>query len=78
MQALGLGKVSHNKQRQTMHPSSLIAMVAINAVLTERRQSTCDTNTLNATSNKARATNSALKSQGSLANEHNKSVVRAL
>ncbi len=54
-------------------------MVAIDAVLIERRQSARDTNASNATRNKAMATNSALKLQGSLADEHdNKSVVRAL
>ena len=61
-----------------MNPSSLIAMVAINAFLIERRQSARDTNASNATKNEAMATNSALKSQGGLADEQDKSVVRAL
>jgi hypothetical protein len=60
-----------------MNPSLIIAVDAIEAVLMERRQSACDTNASYATRNKAMATNSALKSQGSLADEHNKSVVRA-
>jgi hypothetical protein len=60
-----------------MNPSSLIVMVAIDAVLIERRQSAHDTNASNATKNEAMATNSALKSQGSLADEQDKSVVRA-
>ena len=38
----------------------------------------CNTNALNATKKKAMATNSALKVQGGLANEHDKSVVKAL
>ena len=77
MQASGLGKVSHNKRQQAMIPSSLIAVAAIDAVLIKRCQSARDTNALNATRNKAMATNSALKSQGSLADKHDKSVVRA-
>ena len=77
MQASGLGKVSHNKQRQAMNPSSLIAVVAIDAVLIERRQSIRDTNASNATRNKATATNSVFKPQGGLAGEHDKSVMRA-
>ena len=60
-----------------MNPSSLIAVVAIDAVLIERRQSVRDTNTSNATRNKATAKNSVLKPQGSLANKYDKSVVRA-
>ena len=60
-----------------MNPSSLIAVVAIDAVLIKRRQSARDTNALNATKNETMATNSALKSQGSLAHEHDKSLVRA-
>jgi hypothetical protein len=60
-----------------MNPSSLIAMVAIDAVLIERRQSAHDTNASNATKNEAMATNSALKSQGGLADKQDKSVVRA-
>ena len=60
-----------------MNPSSLIAVVAIDAVLIKRRQSARDTNTSNATRNEAMATNSALKLQDGLANERNKSVVRA-
>ena len=78
MQASGLGKVSHNKQRQAMDPSLLIAVVAINAVLIERRQSARNTNASNGTRNEAMATSSTLKSQGSLADKHDKSVVRAL
>ena len=58
-------------------PSSLIAVVAIDAVLIERRQSARDTNASNTTRNKATATNSIFKLQGSLAGEHDKSVVRA-
>ena len=60
-----------------MNPSSLIAVVAIDAVLIKRRQSARDTNALNATKNETMATNSALKLQGSLAHEHDKSLVRA-
>jgi hypothetical protein len=59
-----------------MNPSSLIAVVAIDAVLIERRQSVRDTNTSNTTRNEATATNSVLKPQGGLAGEHDKSVVR--
>ncbi len=59
-----------------MNPSSLIAVVAINAILIERRQSVRDTNTSNATRNEATATNSVFKPQGGLAGEHDKSVVR--
>ena len=59
-----------------MNPLLLIAVVAIDAILIERRQSARDTNTLNAMRNKAMATNSTLKLQGSLADEHVKSVVR--
>ena len=76
MQASWLGKVSHNKQRQAMNPLSLIAVVAIDAILIKRCQSARDTNTLNATRNKAMAANSSLKLQGSLTDEHDKSVVR--
>ena len=61
-----------------MNPSSLIAVVAIDAVLIVRRQSARDTNASNASRNEAMATNSALKLQGSLADEHDESVVRAL
>jgi hypothetical protein len=61
-----------------MNPLSLIAVDAIDAVLMERRQSACNTNASNATRNKAMATNSALKLQGSLADKNDKSVVRAL
>jgi hypothetical protein len=78
MWASWLGKVSHNKQQQAMNPSSLIAVVAIDAVLIERRQSARDTNTSNATRNKATATNSAFESQGDLADEQDKSVMRGL
>ncbi len=46
-----------------MNPSSLIAVVAIDA-------------TSNTTRNEATATNSVLKPQGGLAGEHDKSVVR--
>ena len=78
MQASGLGKVSHDKRRQGMNPLLLIVVVAIDAILIERRQSARDTNTSNATRSEATATNSALKLQGSLADEHDKSIVRAL
>ena len=61
-----------------MNPSSLIAMVAIDAVLIKRRQSARDTNASNATRNQATATNSVFKPQGGLAGEHNKGIVRAL
>ncbi len=60
-----------------MNPSSLIAMVAIDAVLIERRQNARDTNTSNATRNEATATNSIFKPQGDLAGEQDKSVVSA-
>ncbi len=60
-----------------MTPSPLIAMVAIDAIPIERCQSAGNTNTSNATRNKATATNSVLKLQGSLASEHNKSIMRA-
>ena len=39
MRATGLGKVSHDKQRQAMAPSLLIAMVPIDVVFNKRRQS---------------------------------------
>jgi hypothetical protein len=61
-----------------MNPSLLIAVVAIDAVLIERRQSVRDTNASNATKNKATATNSIFKPQGGLADKQDKSVVRAL
>ena len=61
-----------------MNPSLLIAVVAINAVLIERRQSAHDTNASNTTRNEATATNSAFESQGGLADEQDKSVMRAL
>jgi hypothetical protein len=61
-----------------MNPSLLIAVVAINAILIERCQSVCNTNALNATRNKATATNSVFKPQGGLADKQDKSVVRAL
>ena len=61
-----------------MNPSLLIAVVAINAVLIERRQSVRDTNASNATRNEAMVTNGVFKPQGGLAGEHDKSVVRAL
>ncbi len=77
MWASWLGKVSHNKQRQAMNPLLLVAVVAIDAILIKRRQSARDTNTSNATRNKATAKNSVLKPQGSLANKYDKSVVRA-
>ncbi len=62
-----------------MNLSSLIAVVAIDAVLikSKRRQSVCNTNASNATRNKATATNSVFKPQGGLAGKHNKSVVSA-
>ena len=60
-----------------MNPSSLIAVVTIDAVLIERRQSACNINASNVTRNEAMAKNSALKSQGSLTDKHDKSVVRA-
>ncbi len=61
-----------------MNPSSLITVVAINAVLIERRQSVHDTNASNATRNEATATNSVFKPQGGLTGKHDKSVVRVL
>ena len=61
-----------------MNPSLLIAVVAINAVLIERRQSVRDTNASNATRNEATVTNGVFKLQGGLAGEHDMSVVRAL
>ena len=78
MQASGLGKVSRDKQRQAMNPSSLIAVDAIDTVLMERRQSARNTNASNATRNEATATNSIYKLQGGLADEQDKSVMRAL
>ena len=51
-------------------------MVTINAVLIKRCQSACNTNSLSAT-REAMATSSALKPQGSLADERNKSIVRS-
>ena len=60
-----------------MYPSSLIAVVAIDAILIERRQSARDTNALNATRNKATATNSAFESQVGLTDVQDKSVMRA-
>jgi hypothetical protein len=60
-----------------MNPSSLIPVVAINAVLIKRRQSVRDTNASNATRNEATATNSVFKPQGGLADEQDKSVMRA-
>ncbi len=60
-----------------MTPSSLIARVAIDAVLIERRQSICKTNTLSTTRD-AMATSSALKLQGSLLNKQDKSNAREL
>jgi hypothetical protein len=60
-----------------MTPSPLIVMVAIEVILIERHQSARDTNVSNAMRNKAMATNSVLKSQGGLIDEHNKSVMRA-
>ncbi len=64
-------------QQAMISPSSLIAVVAIDAVLIERRQSARDRNASNPTRNEAMATNSALKSQGGLADDQDKSVVRA-
>ena len=78
MRASGLGKVSHGKQRQAMNPSLLITVDAINAVLIERHQSARDTNASNAMRKEATATNSVLKSQGDLAEEQDKSVMRPL
>ena len=75
---LGLGKVSHDKQRQVMNPLLLIPVDAIDVVLIKRRQSARNMNTSNATRNEAMATNSILKSQGNLANKQDKSVMRAL
>ena len=49
----------------------------MDAILVERRQSTCDTNTASAMRG-AMATSSALKSQGSPINKHDKTVVRVL
>ena len=60
-----------------MNPSLLIAVVAIDAVLIERRQSAHNTNASNTTRNEATATNSAFESQGGLADEQDKSVMRA-
>jgi hypothetical protein len=60
-----------------MNPSSLMAVVAIDAVLIERPQSACNTNASNATTNEATATNSAFELQGGLADEQDKSVMRA-
>ncbi len=59
-----------------MNPLSMITVVAINAVLIERLQSTRGTNASNVTRNEATATNSVFKPQGGLAGEHDKSVVR--
>ncbi len=61
-----------------MNPSSLIAVGVIDAVFMERCQSAHDTNASNVTRNEAMATNSALKLQGGLADEQDKSVMRAL
>jgi hypothetical protein len=61
-----------------MTPSSLIVMVAINVILIKRRQSACNTNTLSVMRDEAVATSSALKLQGSLANKHDKIIVRML
>ena len=60
-----------------MNPSSLIAVVAIDAVLIKRRQSAHDTNTLNATRKEATATNSAFELQSGLTDKQDKSVMRA-
>ena len=60
-----------------MNPLPLIAVVAINAILIERRQCVCDTNASNATRNEATATNSVFKPQGGLTDKEDKSVVRA-
>jgi hypothetical protein len=59
-----------------MIPSLLIAMVTIDAVLIKWRQSACNTNTSSAM-REAMATSSDLKTQGSLADKLDKSVVRA-
>ncbi len=53
-------------------------MVAIDAVLIERRQNARNTNASNATRNKATATNSVFKPQGGLANKRDEKVVTAL
>ncbi len=60
-----------------MNPSSQIAVDAIDADLIQRRKSACNTNVSNTTRNEATATNSVLKLQGGLANEQDKSVMRA-
>ena len=57
---------SNDKQRQAMTPSLLIAMVAINAVLIERRQSACNTSPSNA---KRKAEAISFKATSGLANE---------
>ena len=54
----------------------LIAVVAIDVILIERRQSVRNTNASNATRNEATASNIVFKPQGGRAGEHNKSVVR--
>ncbi len=61
-----------------MNPSLLIAMVAIDAVLIERRQSAHDTNASNATRNEATATNSVFKLQGGLAGTRQKRCERVM
>ncbi len=60
-----------------MTPSLLILMVSINTILIKRCQSTCKMNTPSVM-REVMATSSTLKLQGGLANEHDKSVVRAL
>ena len=78
MQVSGLGKVSHDKQQQSMNPSLLSVVDAIKAILMERHQSTRNMNASNATRNKATTTNSVLKLQGGLADKQDKNIMRAL
>ncbi len=66
---------SDNEQRQAMTPSPLIAMVAIDAVLIKRRQSSRKTIPLNA---KRKAEAISFKTTSGLANERNKNVMRVL
>ena len=77
MQALGLGKVSHNKQRQAMTPPLLIAMGAIDAVLNERCQSLVRQTPQTPKGRQGRQQSVSTPWCG-LANEHNKSVVKVL
>ncbi len=76
MQASWLGKVSHDKRRQAITPSPLIVASAINVVLNERCQSLA-----RRTPRRQRGKpwqHSALMPQGGLADERDKSVMRAL